>query len=203
MKCHGDIPAFCFTREYEEREDLLTGTSELFRKSDAIKHCETSMCYDVDPVSGEFTYLLGRGIFHPDDLKKIPADKMVQVEIKGLYAVFSTPPVPFEQHDRCAQVIQETWNEILTQWLPHSEFEYDETRRDYEYYDYRTTVGILKTSAKWTFASPSGRGRRQDRNLRRGEAPLGTGDEAPGTLKLEKEGPAIWQGPLSLCSGRV
>lgn len=59
------------------------------------------------------------------------------MEIKGLYAVFSTPPVPFEQHDRCAQVIQETWNEILTQWLPHSEFEYDETRRDYEYYDYR------------------------------------------------------------------
>ena len=62
---------------------------------------------------------------------------MVQVEIKGLYAVFSTPPVPFEQHDRCAQVIQETWNEVLTQWLPYSEFEYDETRRDYEYYDYR------------------------------------------------------------------
>ena len=142
MKCHGDIPAFCFTREYEEREDLLTGTSELFRKSDAIKHCETSMCYDVDPVSGEFTYLLGRGIFHPDDLKKIPADKMVQVEIKGLYAVFSTPPVPFEQHDRCAQVIQETWNEILTQWLPHSEFEYDDYRDHGWYFENKRQMDI-------------------------------------------------------------
>ena len=88
MKCRGDIPAFCFTREYEKREDLLTGTSELFRKSDAIKHCETSMCYDVDPVSGEFTYLLGRGIFHPDDLKKIPADKSASGNQRALCGLF-------------------------------------------------------------------------------------------------------------------
>lgn len=137
VKCHADIPAFCFTDEYEVSSDnLLTDTSKLFSKSDAIKHCEISMCYDVDPDNGEFTYLLGRGIFHPDDLKNIPSD-MVSFEINGLYAVFSTPPVPFEQHDRFAQVIQDTWNDIFTKWLPNSEFEYDETRKDYEYYDYR------------------------------------------------------------------
>lgn len=137
VKRHADIPAFCFTDEYEVSSDnLLTDTSKLFSKSDAIKHCEISMCYDVDPVSGEFTYLLGRGVFHPDDMKNIPPD-MVSFEINGLYAVFSTTPVPFEQHDRCAQVIQATWNDIFTKWLPNSEFEYDETRKDYEYYDYR------------------------------------------------------------------
>ena len=137
VKRHADIPAFCFTDEYEESADsLLSETSALFRKSDAIKHCEISMCYDVDPVSGEFTYLLGRGIFDPDDLKNIPSD-MVRFEIAGLYAVFSTPPVPFEQHGRCAQVIQDTWNDIFTKWLPNSEFEYDEARKDYEYYDHR------------------------------------------------------------------
>ncbi|MDR0898539.1 MAG: helix-turn-helix domain-containing protein [Oscillospiraceae bacterium] len=137
VKHHADIPAFCFTDEYEGCTDnLLTDTSQLFSKSDAIKHCEISMCYDVDPAMGEFTYLLGRGIFHPDDLKRIPPD-MVRFEINGLYAVFSTPPVPFEQHDRYAQVIQDTWNDIFTKWLPNAEFAYDETRKDYEYYDYR------------------------------------------------------------------
>ncbi len=137
VKHHADIPAFCFTEKYEVSSDnLLTDTSKLFSKSDAIKHCEISMCYDVDPVSGEFTYLLGRGIFHQDDMKNIQPD-MVSFEINGLYAVFSTPPVPFEQHNRYAQVIQDTWNDIFTKWLPTSEFEYDEARKDYEYYDYR------------------------------------------------------------------
>lgn len=134
---HVDIPAFCFTGEYEaDSDNLLDGTSDLFAKSDAIKHCEVSMCYDVDPAGGEFTYLLGRGIFHPDDISKIAPD-MVSVEISGLYAVFSTQPVPFEQHDKCAQIIEDTWDDIFTRWLPNSEFEYDETRRDYEFYDHR------------------------------------------------------------------
>jgi len=137
VKHHADIPAFCFMDEYEVSIDnLLTDTSKLFSKSDAIKHCEVSMCYDVDPSSGEFTYLVGRGIFHPDDLKNIPAD-MAVVEINGLYAIFSTTPTPFEQHDRYAQVIRDTWNDIFTKWLPASEFEYDEIRKDFECYDYR------------------------------------------------------------------
>jgi AraC family transcriptional regulator len=64
-------------------------------------------------------------------MNNIPSE-MVSVEINGLYAIFSTPPVPFEQHDQCAQVIQDTWNDIFTKWLPTSEFEYDETRKDFE-----------------------------------------------------------------------
>ncbi len=137
VKHHADIPAFCYSDEHEVgSENLLTDTSKLFIKSDTIKHCEISMCYDVDPISGEFTYFLGRGVFHPDDMQNILPD-MVSVEINGLYAIFSTPPVPFEQHDRYAQVIQDTWNDILTKWLPNAEFEYDETRKDFEYYDYR------------------------------------------------------------------
>lgn len=137
VKRHADIPAFCFTEDYEiDSENLLADTSKLFSKSDAIKPCEVRMCYDVDLLSGEFTYLLGRGIFHPDDLKNVPPD-MVNIEINGLYAIFSTPPVPFEQHDRCAEVIQDTWNDIFTKWLPNSEFENDEARKDFEYYDHR------------------------------------------------------------------
>ena len=139
VKHHADIPAYCFgiNSSEAETEALLDDTSKLFGKSDVIKHCEVSMCYDVDPISGEFTYLLGRGIFHPDDLNNIPSD-MVSIEISGLYAVFSTPPtVLFDQHDEYARLIQDTWNDIFLKWLPDSEFEYDETRKDFEYYDYR------------------------------------------------------------------
>ena len=134
---HADIPAFCFVEAYEAKSDnLLDNTCRLFNKSNAIKHCEISMCYDVDPINGEFTYLLGRGIFHPDDISNILPD-MVSFEINGLYAVFSTTPVPFDLHDQYAQVIRNTWSDIFTKWLPSSEFEYDETRKDFEYYDYR------------------------------------------------------------------
>ena len=140
IKSHVDIPAYCFgltASEIEAETTALCPTQEDFSKSDSIKHCEISMCYDIDPINGEFTYLLGRGVFHPDDLRNIPAD-MVSFEINGLYAIFSTPPiVPFDQHDKFAQVIQETWNEIFLKWLPSSEFEYDDTRKDFEFYDYR------------------------------------------------------------------
>jgi AraC-type DNA-binding domain-containing proteins len=138
VKHHADIPAYCFGVNSSEAEIIeLCPTQDDFPKSDAIKHCEISMCYDVDATSGEFTYLLGRGIFHPDDLKNITAD-MVSFEINGLYAIFSTSPVvSFDKHDKFAQIIQNTWNDIFTNWLPNSEFEYDETRKDFEYYDYR------------------------------------------------------------------
>ena len=135
---HADIPAYCLGVNASEAETdaLLSDMSRLFSRSDAIKHGEISLCYDVDPESGEFTYLLGRGIYCPDDLANIGPD-MVRFDIRGLYAIFSTMPVPFEQHDVYAQAIRDTWNDIFMKWLPYSEFEFDETRKDFEYYDER------------------------------------------------------------------
>jgi len=131
-----NTPAFVFKDEYEEETDnLLHSTLSIFKKSDNIKHCEISMVYDVDSESGEITYLLGRGIFHPEDLKIIPPD-MVSIQINGLYAIFPTPPVTFE-HEIFAKAIEDTWNDIFTKWLPNSEFEYDEERKDFEFYDER------------------------------------------------------------------
>ena len=131
---HADIPAFCFAEEYEaDTDDLLTDTSKLFPNS---KHCEVSMCYDVDPANGAFTYLLGRGVTHPDDLKNI-LPEMTTYEIKGLYAVFTTRPVDQWHREEYVKTIQALWKDILLTWLPNSEFEYDETRKDFEYYDYR------------------------------------------------------------------
>jgi AraC family transcriptional regulator len=110
---------------------LLQGTSALFPAS---HHCEISMCYDVDLQTGAFTYLLGRSVDTPEDAANIPPD-MARVVISGLYAIFQTEPT--QEEGAYLQVIRDTWREILLSWLPQSEFEVDETRRDFEYYDLR------------------------------------------------------------------
>lgn len=108
---------------------ILTKLYDIFPKS---KHCEISMCYDVNENTGEFSYMLGRGIDNPADLANIQFD-MTRINIGGgLYAIFSTPPA-----DSYIKVAQDTWNDIFLNWLPQSEFEYDETRHDFEYHDHR------------------------------------------------------------------
>ena len=109
---------------------ILTKLYDTFQKS---KHFEISICYDINESTGEFTYMLGRGIDNPDDLANIQPD-MTQIDIAGgLYAIFSTPPAA----DSFVQAAQDTWNEIFLHWLPQSEFEYDDTRRDFSYHDFR------------------------------------------------------------------
>jgi len=109
---------------------ILTTLHSTFTKS---KHFEISICYDINEKTGEFTYMLGRGIDNPDDLANIQPD-MTKIDIPGgLYAIFSTPPAA----GSFVQAAQETWNEIFLNWLPQSEFEYDDTRRDFSYHDER------------------------------------------------------------------
>ena len=67
---------------------------------------------------------------------------MRKVEMPGgLYAVFTTPKVSDEQYP---QSIAETWGEILTGWLPGSQYEYDDTRLDFEAYDERDHGDIVQ-----------------------------------------------------------
>lgn len=109
---------------------ILTKLHNTFTKS---KHFEICMYYDIDESVGEFTYIMARGIDNLDDLANIQPD-MKQVDIAGgLYAIFSTPPAA----DSFIQVVQDNCTEIFLHWLPQSEFEYDETRRDFTYHDYR------------------------------------------------------------------
>jgi len=131
-----DIPAFDFDEAKSDVHNLLDNTSKLFSKSNALKHCEIEMCYGADEETGEFIYFAGRGIFHPDDFQNILPD-MVSFEINGLYAIFTTLLVPFGQREQFAQAIRDTWNYVFAEWLPNSEFEYDETRKDFELYDYK------------------------------------------------------------------
>jgi AraC family transcriptional regulator len=109
---------------------ILTKLYDVFPKS---KHFEICMCYDINESAGEFIYIMGRGIDNPKDLVNIQPD-MTKVDIAGgLYAIFSTPPAA----DSYIQAAQDTWNEIFLHWLPQSEFEYDDTRRDFSYHDFR------------------------------------------------------------------
>lgn len=128
VKHTADTPTFWNTINL----DYSTMLSKLYDVFPLSKHCEISMCYDVND-NGEFTYLLGRGIDNPDDLKNIQPD-MTRVDmIGGLYAIFSTPPAIGSY----IQAAQDTWNEIFLNWLPQSEFEFDDTRCDFEYHDCR------------------------------------------------------------------
>ena len=123
-----DIPVFWDTVKMDS-EGILTTLHDTFTKS---KHFEICLCYDVDTKAESFTYMLGRGIDNAEDLESMSPD-MTKIDISGgLYAIFSTTPVV-----DYTQTIHDTWNEILRNWLPASEFEFDETRKDFEYYDYR------------------------------------------------------------------
>jgi len=129
MKANVNAPTFWDTINMDYGT-ILTKLYDTFTKS---KHFEICMCYDINESTGEFTYIMGRGIDNPEDLASIQPD-MTQVDIAGgLYAIFSTPPAA----DSFVQAAQDTWNEIFLNWLPQSEFEYDDTRRDFSYHDER------------------------------------------------------------------
>lgn len=129
IKTTADAPTFWNTINLDYGA-ILTKLYHAFPKS---KHCEISMCYNVDENTGSFTYMLGRGVDNAEDLVYIEPD-MTRLDINGgLYAIFSTPPAA----DSYIQAAQDTWNEIFINWLPQSEFEYDETRYDFEYHDER------------------------------------------------------------------
>lgn len=130
VKRSADIPAFWNTISMDYGKHL----TRLYDAFTPAKHGEYGICFDVDENTGEFMYMLGVAFDSTADDKKIEAD-MRKVEIPGgAYAVFTTPKQSAEQYP---QMIANTWTEIITQWLPNSEYEYDESRLDFEAYDER------------------------------------------------------------------
>ena len=108
--------------------DPLNRLHDTFDKS---FHCEYTVCFDIDPETGEFTYLLGVGVDNPEDLAKIEPDMYEMKMPGGLYARFTTPT---EDEKEYPQAVNDTWKSIFDNWLPSSEYEFDETRYDFEYY---------------------------------------------------------------------
>ena len=125
-----DVPLYWETTNMDYAEPL-TRLHDVFRKS---WHCEYAVCFDINPVSSEFTYLLGVGVDNPEDYSKIQPDMYEMKMPGGLYARFTTPLVESSQHVR---TVRDTWKRILDIWLPASAYEFDESRYDFEYYDER------------------------------------------------------------------
>lgn len=97
-------------------------------------HCEVAICFDIDEEHDYFTYMLGVGVDEADSSVPMRLGTYLHHVPGGLYAVFTTPLVDERQYE---QSIPDTWKKILDQWLPSSEYEYDNTRVCYEYYDER------------------------------------------------------------------
>ena len=125
-----DIPLYWETIKMDTA-DPLTRLHNVFSKS---KHCEYTVCFDINPLTAEFTYLLGVGVDNPKELSKIEPDMYEMKMAGGLYAKFTTPLVESPKH---AQAVRDTWKTALDNWLPASEYKFDEKRYDFEYYDLR------------------------------------------------------------------
>jgi AraC family transcriptional regulator len=130
VKFTHDIPLYWETINLDYAEPL-TRLHDLFNQS---KHSEVTICFDINPETSEFTYLLGVGIDNPEDLAKIEPDMYVMKTAPGLYAKFSTPLTEASKH---IQAVRDTWKNIFDSWLPVSGYKFDEKRNDFEYYDER------------------------------------------------------------------
>ncbi len=125
-----DVPLYWETINMEYGQPL-TQLHDLFNKS---KHCEITMCFDINPDTSEFTYLLGVGVDNPEDLAKREPDMYQTKTAAGLYAKFTTPLTESSRH---AHAVRDTWKSIFESWLPASPYQFDEKRNDFEYYDER------------------------------------------------------------------
>jgi AraC family transcriptional regulator len=125
-----DIPAYWETINMDYAESLVR-LHKLFNRS---RHCEYTVCFDIDPITSEFTYLLGVGVDNPEDIAKTEPDMYEMKMSGGLYARFTTPLI---EESKYAQAIRDTWETVFDSWLPVSEYQFDENRFDFEYYDER------------------------------------------------------------------
>lgn len=125
-----DIPAFWDSIHMDYGPSLST----LHYTYEKSHHCEAGICFDIDDEHDCFTYMVGVGIDEADhDTPQRPGVYRYWTD-GGLYAIFTTPLV---DEDLYPQSIRQTWQEILTQWLPDSDYVYDSARSAYEYYDER------------------------------------------------------------------
>lgn len=127
-----DIAAYWDTYEGENLE------SKMYAQLNPPKHGEVGIC--VSTTGDEnVVYLLGVIV---EDFTKVTPD-MIKIEVpEAEYAVFTTPTVDLTkagiyQNNPLADVVKATWKYIFEEWFPNSEYNYDESKVDFEFYDER------------------------------------------------------------------
>ncbi|RCX16202.1 AraC family transcriptional regulator [Fontibacillus phaseoli] len=90
---------------------------------------ELGICTAMDE-DGMFRYIIG---FETDNVTEVPEGMVDYVIPEATYAIFTTPPVSQEDF---TSSIQETWNQIFSEWFPSSGYE-QACAPDFEWYDQR------------------------------------------------------------------
>ncbi len=110
--------------------------SKMYRILNPAKHGEVGLCVPLSE-DGNVIYLLGVIV---DDFSKVDED-MLTVEVpEAEYAVFTTIPVDTsnsKEQTEFAEIIASTWKYIFEDWFKDSEYIYDESKIDFEFYDER------------------------------------------------------------------
>ncbi|MCG8499541.1 MAG: AraC family transcriptional regulator [Firmicutes bacterium] len=121
--------------------DSYTGEnleSKMYKQLNPPKHGEVGVCIPSSD-NGDVTYLLGVIV---DDFSKVTPD-MITVEIpEAEYAIFTTPPIDLTKagqytNNSLSDIVKSTWKYIFEEWFADSEFVYDESKIDFEFYDER------------------------------------------------------------------
>lgn len=106
VKFTHDVPLYWDTTKMN-CADPLTRLHNLFSKS---RHSEVTVCFDINPQTSEFTYLLGVGVDNKEDLAKTEPDMYTMKMPGGLYAKFTTPRVENAKYSR---TVRDTWKSAL------------------------------------------------------------------------------------------
>lgn len=130
-----------YTRDVAAYWEVYEGENlecKLYKQLNPPKHGEVCMCIPTDE-SGNMTYLLGVIV---EDLAKVTPDMITVSVPEAEYAVFTTMPVDTsdnscDKQDAFPNAIKALWKYIFEEWFPSSDYEYDESKLDFEFYDER------------------------------------------------------------------
>jgi AraC family transcriptional regulator len=110
--------------------------SKMYKILNPAKHGEVGLCVPLSD-DGNAIYLLGIIV---DDFSRVE-ENMLTVEVpEAEYAVFTTTPVNTindKEQKEFAKIIAGTWRYIFEDWFKDSEYVYDESKLDFEFYDER------------------------------------------------------------------
>jgi len=119
-------------------KDYVAELMALYQVYSQFQHCEVMLCLDIDDEMGSFTYMMGVGVAEAEYAVPLRPGTYRHEISGGLYAIFTTPLTHDDDEEYTQNAaLQDTWKYILEDWLPKSEYEYDDTRMDYEYHDER------------------------------------------------------------------
>lgn len=126
-----DIASFWSNYDGENLE------SKMYKILNPPKHGEVGICVPEGGESGDAVYLLGVIV---DNFNNVTND-MITVEVpEATYAVFTTPPVDTSkdlENKDFPEAIKNTWKYIFEEWFKDSEYVFDESKFDFEFYDER------------------------------------------------------------------